>query len=312
MSATLTIRTAEVTLDLLFERYRTRLVNRNRSPQAIANFTRSVVPFQHWLSERDIRPEALAEDHLYAYFNSSDYPYAPGTRRLHAVQIRAAYRYGHSKGWLSGADPFADFELPAAPEPDPKPLTVEQLRASRRACRNWRHVTLWGLLVYAGMRRNEIRMLSWEDVDLKKDTITVVGKGGKRRVIPIHPDLREILDSAPETGTPQAPPPPFGPKQGAVLWTQARGSATKGRGGHYANGRSFEKLKEAFSPDYGFHRFRKTVATSLADNDVPGDVIDKIMGWAPAGVRARYYVKTKDASLQKAILKLYADDPLGV
>lgn len=45
---------------------------------------------------------------------------------------------------------------------------------------------------------------------------------------------------------------------------------------------------------------------------MPGDVIDKIMGWAPAGVRARYYVKTKDASLQKAILKLYADDPLGV
>jgi hypothetical protein len=94
MSATRTIRTAEVTLDLLFERYRTRLINRNRSPQAISNFTRSVVPFQHWLSEQDIRPEAVVEEHLYAYFNSPDYPYAPGTRRLHAVQIRAAYRYG--------------------------------------------------------------------------------------------------------------------------------------------------------------------------------------------------------------------------
>ena len=46
--------------------------------------------------------------------------------------------------------------------------------------------------------------------------------------------------------------------------------------------------------------------------DVPGDIIDKIMGWAPAGVRAKYYVKTKDLSLQRAILKLYADDPLGV
>ena len=132
MSATPTIRTAEVTLDLIFERYKTRLVNRNRSPQAIANFTRSAVPFQHWLSERAIRPEAVAEDDLYAYFNSPDYPYAPGTRRLHAVQIRAAYRY--SKGWLSGPDPFADFELPAAPEPDPQPLTVEQLaRAVGRA-----------------------------------------------------------------------------------------------------------------------------------------------------------------------------------
>jgi integrase len=120
------------------------------------------------------------------------------------------------------------------------------------------HVT--GLLVYTGMRRNEIRMLSWENIDLKKETITVMGKGGKRRIIPIHPKLREILDNAPETGTPKAPAPPFGPKQGAVLWTQARGSATKPRGGHYADGRSFEQLKEAFAPDYQFHRFRKTVA----------------------------------------------------
>ena len=94
---------------------------------------------------------------------------------------------------------------------------------------------------------------------------------------------------------------------------EARG-ADNGRaaGGHYADGRSFEMLKEGFAPDYVFHRFRKTVATSLADNDVPGDIIDKIMGWAPAGVRAKYYVKTKDVSLQRAILKLYADDPLGV
>jgi integrase len=234
------------------------------------------------------------------------------------VQIRAAYRYAGGKGWLDGADPFMDFELPRAPEPDPQPLTSAELCTCRAACRNWRHITLWGLLVYTGMRRNEIRLLSWEDIDMIANTITVRSenaKFGKRRIVPMHPGLHDILEAAPDSRvlTPSAAAAKNGRvKQGALLWTSAAGSASKKPGGHYAAGQSFEKLKRPLAPDFGFHRFRRTVATSLADNGVPGDIIDKIMGWAPATIRARYYVKTKEDALHQAILKLYADDPLDL
>jgi len=87
------------------------------------------------------------------------------------------------------------------------------------------------------------------------------------------------------------------------------GHATQG---HYATGQSFEKLKSKFAPDVGFHHFRKTTATSLRRNGVDPGVIDAILGWAARNVQDRYYVAVVDADLHKAILKLYADDPLGI
>jgi integrase len=61
-----------------------------------------------------------------------------------------------------------------------------------------------------------------------------------------------------------------------------------------------------------FHDFRRTVATSLAENDVPERIIDSIMGWAPRTVGRRYYIRRADHRMQEAILRLYADDPVRV
>ncbi len=82
-------------------------------------------------------------------------------------------------------------------------------------------------------------------------------------------------------------------------------------GGIYAAGQSFEKLKRPFAPQHGFHAFRRTVASSLARNAVDGDTIDKIMGWAAAGIRAKYYVQKTPDDLRNAINRLYLDDAVA-
>ena len=300
--------TASVTLAPLFDAYRTRLERRGRKPQTVVNFTRAAVPFQVWLEGRGLEPEAITEDDLYAYFAAS--PYAQGTRRMHAVQIRAAYSYAHRKGWDGlAADPFADFEPPRAPDPEPRAIPSSDLRRMRGDCPTWKHELLWGLLVFTGLRRDEVRRLTWDAdaenrVDLAEGTITVVGKGGKRRTVPIHPVLESLLRAAPDSRM------RTDERVGAVLWTSTRGSVQEA-GGIYAAGQSFEKLKRPFAPQHGFHAFRRTVASSLARNAVDGDTIDKIMGWAAAGIRAKYYVQKTPDDLRNAINRLYLDDAVA-
>lgn len=316
MSPTPTVKTIDFgDLDPIFQRYQTRLVNRGRKPQTIANFTRAVVPFSNWLAQEGLSLKDVTEETLETYFSPANYlklGYAPGTRRMHAVQVSAALRYAHRKGYLD-ADPTTDFECPPEPDPDPakKLLTSAQLRQCWQDSPTWRHQTLFALLAFTGCRRDEIRLLAWEDIDLAQNIIYIrQAKGDKRREIPVHPFLREVLLSTPANplhgqSTPLDSLLPLGHgRTGAVLWTRDRKS-------FYAGGQSFEKLKRPFAPSYGFHHFRKTTATSLRRNGVDPGIIDKILGWSARSIQDKYYVTHSGADLHKAILRLYADDPLG-
>src|SRR5690348_11462503 len=167
----------------------------------------------------------------------------------------------------------------------------------RRAQTERQHLMLH-LFIYTGMRRNEARTLEWENIT--SDTITVVnGKGGKLRHVPIHPALAEVL-----ADTPRLTPAVFpgrGRKRDCVSLSQTafQGDLDAVRTG---GGETI---------DCSFHDFRRTVATSLCENEVPTSLVDEILGWAPRTVRERYYVRKADRRLQEAILKLYADDPLS-
>jgi integrase len=145
-------------------------------------------------------------------------------------------------------------------------------------------------LMYTGMRRSEIRHLRWEDI--APTTITVrQGKGGKLRHVPLHPALGELIVR-------------HEPKAGVRLPRTQRPQV--GVGLFYI----LEKVRgDVFCT---MHDFRRTVATQLAEHDVPMNVIDKIMGWAPRTVGSRYYIRTADLRMQEAILRLYSDDPISV
>jgi len=49
------------------------------------------------------------------------------------------------------------------------------------------------LFYTTGMRRSELVALQDQDIDLEKLTVKVMGKGSKERIIPIGPDLRELI-----------------------------------------------------------------------------------------------------------------------
>lgn len=62
-----------------------------------------------------------------------------------------------------------------------------------------RNQLLIGILLYTGCRAHEVVALKKEDIDLLKNTITLFTKGGKYNQIPIHDDLRSLLDDYTES-----------------------------------------------------------------------------------------------------------------
>ena len=65
-------------------------------------------------------------------------------------------------------------------------------RHSRQAGRDR---LLLALFAYAGLRRAELLGLDWDDVDLERRLIRVrKAKGGRQRVVPIHPGLVPLFE----------------------------------------------------------------------------------------------------------------------
>lgn len=292
-------------MHLLFQQYEERLVRRGATESTLSNFrntakrfeesgldplTATDVDIEEWLAGLRVPRTKGDGVEVTARGRKPRGCLSPRTVRLHYENLSAAYNYAVHRRLLP-ASPVEAVKLPREPDREPRILTNDELRHILGNCITPEQELLVKTLMFTGMRRNEIRMLRWEDI--APTTITVrEGKGGKLRHIPLHPALGEqIVRHDPEPGYVFA-----------------------GRDGGLRSDSSLfyilEKIRGAVFCT--FHDFRRTVATQLAEHDVPMNVIDKIMGWAPRTVGSRYYIRTADLKMQEAILRLYSDDPIAV
>ena len=94
-------------------------------------------------------------------------------------------------------DPTLIATPPRVPKRRPRPVADEHLAVllSTRMHRRTHAMILLG--AYAGLRVSEIASIRGEDVDLITVSISVTGKGDKRRDIPLHPLLQALAASMP-------------------------------------------------------------------------------------------------------------------
>src|SRR5581483_4349642 len=136
---------------------------------------------------------------------------AISTARRHLAYVRAAYRYG-VRHQLAEFDPTADVKLPRLPDHEPATYSNDELRQIHAAIRSEREDVAFHLLAFAGLRLGETAALTWANVDLGHWQLRLIGKGGKFRLVPLHPVLLELLrerrqaDGEPVIWTPQRRP----------------------------------------------------------------------------------------------------------
>lgn len=111
------------------------------------------------------------------------------TRKSARSSLRSFYGWAVDDGRI-GVDPSRPLPSIAVPAGKPKPTPEDVLeRALAAADASGRLMLL--LANYAGLRRAEIAAVHADDV--VDGTLRVVGKGGRTRLIPIHPRLVEPL-----------------------------------------------------------------------------------------------------------------------
>lgn len=135
----------------------------------------------------------------------------PSTRRNVQCVLRSVLRFAREQGLLEKMP-----EWPPLPRVGSTVLLVmsEDEVARVLAQVPERYHLAFALSRFAGLRAGEVRGLRWGDVDLERELIVVrrarchgqeaPPKSGHQRLVPIHPALRALLDTAPR-GTDGAP-----------------------------------------------------------------------------------------------------------
>jgi site-specific recombinase XerD len=96
------------------------------------------------------------------------------------------------------SNPFEQVELPKRQNLRAAHLTEEMLYKIMPFIENEVIRDMVAVTFYTGLRRGEVVNITWQDVNLKKDLLTIGNenfktKTRKQRVIPIHPKVKEIL-----------------------------------------------------------------------------------------------------------------------
>lgn len=282
-------------MTLVMEQYSERLRRKRRSPHTLSSFATISTRLGTWLGAQGVQDDQVTYALLEEYFDQLGIDMAPNTVAQHMKLVKAAYSYAVQRGTLRH-NPAVDLELPAMPDREPITIPTHCLRIIRDRIRTEREWVFFHLLAYTGMRRAEIRGLVFDDgspdrsvVRIEDQTIRVFGKGQKIRLVPIHPALGEVLAEQ------RIEPGRF------VVQSDGKNGVAE---------QTLQAMTKLLSPVFTPHDYRRTVATSLARNDVSERVIDRIMGWSKRTVRDRYYISVAPTELHRGILRLYADDPL--
>ncbi len=223
--------------------------------------------FRAWLSRRTM--EGLART---------------STARALSV-IRSFFRYLKRSGVLENAV-LDQIRSPKLPRPIPKPLSEGEARDLLSALdalhdEPWlarRDLAVLTMLYGCGLRIDEALSLNLRDAP-DGDTMMITGKGGKQRLVPVLPLVREAidayLDACPHTGAPDDPLF-FGIRGGRLGARQVQAAMQKLR--------VWLGLPETATP----HALRHSFATHLlaAGGDLRS--IQELLGHASLSTTQRY------------------------
>lgn len=173
-----------------------------------------------WCNERNLRPsyidvrrnmiravarelgkpvEDATEDDLAGWYHNLTVRITPAARAVALSHVRCYFMW-LLRERLIVEDPTLRLVRPRTRRRLPRPISTAELARALELAEG--RTRTWMLLAaYQGMRAIEIAGLRVEDVDLANDLLAVTnGKGGKQRLLPLHPAVREALTPLPSRG----------------------------------------------------------------------------------------------------------------
>ena len=180
-------------------------LERGASPNTVRAYAADLARYLEWAERTGIDPIALSHRQLRGYLAELDaagYARRTVARRLSAV--RSLFAYLLAEG-LAASDPSSVLAAPKIPRRLPKTVPGDALTAllespDAETPVGQRDRAVLELLYATGARVSEIAGLRLSDLDLAQGQITVMGKGSKERIIPVHRKAVETVRTYLSTG----------------------------------------------------------------------------------------------------------------
>jgi integrase len=194
---------------------------------------------------------------------------------------------------------MAHMRTPRIPDRPVPVVADEDLRALLAACRGTsftevRDLALLRLMIDTGARLSEVTGLGLADLDLDARTVTVVGKGRRRRTIPFGPKSAEAL--AEYLRLRQLHPL----NRERAVWLGAKGALTPSGVTQMLHRRCAQARIAPLHP----HQFRHTAAHNwLAVGGSEGDAM-RLFGWRSREMLSRYGAALADERAQASYHRL--------
>lgn len=187
---------------------------------------------------------------------------AAGTRRTYRNHLRAFYQWLQEDGYRED-DPSARLKPVHVPKGAARPFSADHVERmlTSGAYRKTRAMILLGH--YQGFRVSSIVRVRGEELDLIAMTIYTKAKGGKERVLPLHPVIAELATTMPRAG----------------WWFPARKDPNRHMRAESATDLITRAKKRAAitDPTLSPHSLRHGFATDLVEEGVDVRVVQELM-----------------------------------
>ncbi|MEJ6561520.1 MAG: tyrosine recombinase XerC [Akkermansiaceae bacterium] len=270
------------------------LTEKNASERTLENYTLALRKLQEWLGDRFTSWRDLTADHFRGYlFELLKQGLSRATIRLRFAAYRSFYKFlVHRQGYPKS--PVAEVELPKADKPLPVVLSLAQieellalplkLEPSKQAP-DWmplRDAAVLEFFYSTGLRLAELAALNVEDIDLSSETVRVMGKGSKERLVPIGSFAMEAMQTY-RGAAKIYEGPLFLSKLRKRLSTRSINSLLKKYLGH-------SSIAFNVTP----HKFRHSFATHLLDHGADLRSVQSLLGHASLSTTQIYTHVTKE------------------
>lgn len=258
---------------------RTHCVARGLRPLTLAAYEAALRQFNEWIRVCRVEraPDAVTARDVLEYLQHLREARGNGDAAVNRqlVILRSFYRAIVAMGHLDpAANPLAGFpSIKAVARKLPVSLAPEQVSRLLAEPKSdtvigLRDRAILALLYGTGIRATECATLSSGQVDLARLTITVLGKGGHERSIPLNPQLAEVLQTYRHARGPALPHAPF---------FRSRFGRPLSRGAVYERVRTWGQRARVGIP-LSPHRMRHTFATHLVRAGVGLVTIRDLLG----------------------------------
>ncbi len=201
-------------------------VERQASPHTLSNYRRDLQAWQVFCMDQDLdNPNAIQFVHIQQFMAQEHRRgLAPKSIQRRLSALRSLFKYLMKQGQLKH-NPSAGLRAPKAPRKLPQVLDVDEavrlVELPTDGELGLRDRAMLELLYSSGLRVSELCSLTWRNLDLDDSLVTVFGKGGKTRVVPVGSHAVNALKAWQQQSAPTMHAPVFPGRAGAVISTRA-------------------------------------------------------------------------------------------